>query len=206
LTYKGAISGFLQSTQPAVVLDIGGGSTEITYPRTSGPPLLFGEGRSEVLLQRYSLQLGSVRLTERFFKHNPPLDSEIQSAVQNMMEEFAQIRNPGFASYQLIAVAGTATTLACLDQLLDEFDLEKVSGYKMSRDSVAQWAMKLRTMTSDKIRSLSNTTEGRADILTAGVLILNECMKHFGFGSVIVSERGLRYGMVLKEWEKLTLH
>jgi len=195
LTYRGAISGFQDLQKPAAVIDIGGGSTEISYPTPEKH-----NGKSK--LHRYSLQLGSVRMTERFLKHNPPLAPEIQSAMQVMIEEFAQVHNPGLSSYQLVAVAGTATTLACLDQKLNEFDVEKVSGYKMSRDAVGTWAIKLSTITSDQIRSLSNTTEGRADILTAGVLILNEFMKHFGFGSVIVSERGLRYGMIIREWQK----
>lgn len=211
LTYNGALSGLQNLNKPVCVIDIGGGSTEITFPdgsRRIQPSNGNQERNLKVAttaisaLQRYSLQVGSVRITERFFKHTPPLDSEIQSTIQFMIEEFAQVRNPGFSSYQLVAVAGTATTLACLDQGLDEFEIEKVSGYKMSREKVIQWAIKLSTMTPEQIRSLSNTTDGRADILTAGVLILNEAMKHFGFESVIVSERGLRYGMIIREWEK----
>ncbi len=197
LTYRGAVSGFQNLKKSVAVLDIGGGSTEISY-------LTPGQHNGNSKLHRYSLQLGSVRMTERFFKHNPPHPSELQSAVQYMIEEFAQVLNPGFSSYQLVAVAGTATTLACLEQELDEFDVEKVSGFQMSRDTVSRRAMKLSTMTAEQIRLLSNTTEGRADILTAGVLILNEVMKHFGFDSMIVSERGLRYGMILREWEKLS--
>jgi exopolyphosphatase/pppGpp-phosphohydrolase len=57
-------------------------------------------------------------------------------------------------------------------------------------------------MKSSQIRSLSNTTEGRADILPAGVLILRNFMKQFNFKEILVSERGLRYGMAFREWEK----
>ena len=192
ITYRGAISGFRKFEQPVAVIDIGGGSTEFSYPTPE-------KHNGNLKLHRYSLQLGAVRLTERFFKHNPPDPSEIQSAVQYMIEEFAQVRNPGFSNYALVAVAGTATTLACLDQKLDEFDVEKVSGYKMSRDRISQWAMRLSTMTSEQISSLSKTTEGREDILTAGVMILENVMKHFGFSTVVISERGLRYGIILRE-------
>jgi exopolyphosphatase/guanosine-5'-triphosphate,3'-diphosphate pyrophosphatase len=192
-TYRGALSGF-PPLQNAAVLDIGGGSTELTFT-----PTLNGNGHS--LLTRYSFQLGSVRLTERYFKHLPPMQNEIVSAAEVILEELAEVRNPGLERYQLIGVAGTATTLACLDQQLQEFDREKVSGYSLSYDRVSTWLMKLSGMATDDIRTLSNATEGRADILTAGVLILHEIMKQFRFSKVLVSERGLRYGLVLREWE-----
>jgi exopolyphosphatase/guanosine-5'-triphosphate,3'-diphosphate pyrophosphatase len=194
-TYRGAVSGLPVTSPPSVVIDIGGGSTEVTYPRPKAH-----NGNSG--LQRYSFQLGSVRLTERFLKHQPPIGGELRSATEFIIEELAQVRNPGFDQYQLVAVAGTATTLACLDQQLTEFDITRVSGYEIDDQHVHGWSLKLSGMTPQQIRSLSGATEGREDILAGGALILSEFMKLFRFQSVIVSERGLRYGIVLREWEK----
>jgi exopolyphosphatase/guanosine-5'-triphosphate,3'-diphosphate pyrophosphatase len=144
-----------------------------------------------------------VRLTERYLKHSPPLPEELQSARTVIVEELSQVRNPGFISYKFIGVAGTATTLACLDQQLIEFEVAKVAGYQLHVDRVVLWLTKLLSLDSSSIRRLSNATEGRADILTAGVLILHECMKHFQFSSILVSERGLRYGLIQREWERI---
>ena len=196
VTYLGALSGLPSHTQQAVVLDIGGGSTEISFQQDRGQ-------NGDKKLEHYSFQIGSVRLTERFLKHLPPLPPELESASQLIIEELSQVKNPGFHSYQLVGVAGTVTTLASLDQGLNEFDPEKVHGYLLTLDRVSFWLQKLATMTVSEIRELSSATEGRADILTAGVLILHQVMKLLGFPSVLVSERGLRYGLILREWEKL---
>ena len=194
-TFRGAMSGVSGIGPNVAVVDIGGGSTEISFPNPK-------THNGNLHLNRYSLQAGSVRLTERFLKHDPPLPGEIESARQYLLEELSQVRNPGLDKYQLIGVAGTVTTLACLDQGLAEFDVEKVGGYRIDRQRVGAWLTKLSTMSAQEIRSLSNTTEGRSDILTAGVLILHEMMKLFGIQSVIASERGLRYGLALREWER----
>ena len=194
-TYRGAVSGISNVQKQTAVIDIGGGSTEISYPNPK-------QHNGHLELNRYSLQLGSVRLTERYLKHNPPAPAEIRSAAEFITEECSQVFNPGFFQYQLVAVAGTATTLACLDQGLKDFDVKKVSSYTMSKERILFWYTKLQSMTTDQIRKLSNAAEGRADILTAGVLILSECMKLFGFTSVQVSERGLRYGLIIRELKK----
>lgn len=194
LTYKGAVSGF-HSSSVFAVLDIGGGSTEFSYPEP-------GSHNGGTKLNRYSLQIGAVRLTERFFKHNPPHPAEIESAKELIIEELAQIRNPGFHETTLVGVAGSVTTLACLEQNLREFQVDKVSGFTLSTERIAFWNSRLQSMNADEIRSLSSATEGRSDILTAGVLILGEVMKHFRFPGILVSERGLRYGMTLREWER----
>ena len=185
-TYRGAVSGLPRIAERAVVIDIGGGSTEISF-------------YMEKQLQRYSFQLGSVRITERYFKHNPPTPQEIDEATQFIRGELSPLKKHNFSGYTLVAVAGTTTTLACLDQHLMDFDVAKVSGYDMEKEQVVEWFGKLSTMTTTEIRSLSNTTEGRADILTAGVLTLYESMSLLRFGKVLVSERGLRYGLALRE-------
>jgi len=189
LTYKGAVSGLTTHNKQIVVLDIGGGSTEISFKRDN--VFIF-----------HSLQIGAVRLTERYFKHNPPTDEEIQLTNAAILSEFLRLGDIEFSSYFLVGVAGTVTTLACLDQDLNEFDVKRVSGYRLTYECVEEWSNKLIKMKSSQIRSLSNTTEGRADILPAGVLILRNFMKQFNSKEILVSERGLRYGMAFREWEK----
>jgi len=194
-SYCGATSAFGEGGPDRAVLDIGGGSTEFVYPRP-------GTFNGNTKLNRYSLQLGAVRLTERFLKHRPPEPGEMESATHFIIEECAAIHNPGFARYELIAVAGTATTLACLDAGLREFDASVVSGYEMKLERVGRWLRRLQSMVPEEILALSGAAAGRADILTAGVLVLHTMASHLGFRSVRVSERGLRYGLVLKEWER----
>lgn len=189
LTYKGAISGLSTQSERTVVLDIGGGSTEISFKRNN-----------EFI--SHSLQIGAVRLTEHYFKHNPPTDGEIEMVNMVITNEYLRLGAVDLSEYILVGVAGTITTLACLDQNLNEFDIKKVSGYKLTYECVEEWSNKLIKMTSSKIQSLSNTTEGRADILPAGVLILRNFMEQFEFKEIFTCERGLRYGLALREWEK----
>jgi len=189
LTYDGTINGIKGISKNTVVLDIGGGSTEISF---------FEQNK----FVSYSLQIGAVRLTERYFKNNPPHDEEILKAKQAIANEFKNVKQQNLSSYSLIGVAGTMTTLACLEQNLKDFDIQKVSGYRLNKEKINNWLNKLLKMTSEQILQLSNTTKGREDILPAGVLILNEFMMCFHFKEIIVSERGLRYGLILREWEK----
>ncbi|HUL43196.1 MAG TPA: Ppx/GppA phosphatase family protein [Bacteroidota bacterium] len=195
LTFRGACVGMHPERDDLAVIDIGGGSTELTF---SSP----GAHNGSRSLTRYSLQLGSVRLTERQFRNIPPGAAEIRSARTYIAEEFAQIRNPGFHGYDLIGVAGTLTTLACLDIGLKGFDANRVSGYRLKEERIRGWLERVLALQPAEIRALSECTEGRADILPAGILILSEFMKRFGFSSALVSEKGLRYGLALREWER----
>jgi exopolyphosphatase/guanosine-5'-triphosphate,3'-diphosphate pyrophosphatase len=194
-SYRGATSAFSGAGADRAVLDIGGGSTELVYPQP-------GTFNGNTKLNRYSLQLGCVRLTERFLKHQPPRPEELESAARFVIEECAPIHNPGFGRYELIAVAGKATTLACLDAGLSEFDPAVVSGYRLDAERVGYWLHRLQGMGTDEILSLSNAAAGRADILTAGVLVLHTMAAHLGFRGIRVSERGLRYGLIQREWER----
>jgi exopolyphosphatase/guanosine-5'-triphosphate,3'-diphosphate pyrophosphatase len=106
------------------------------------------------------------------------------------------------ADRTLIGVAGTATSLAALAQGLTEFDRRAVSNFRLSREVVGGLLGKLSTMPSSSIRRLSSVMEGRADIITAGALILHEVMGRLGASEIVISERGVRYGLALREWEK----
>jgi exopolyphosphatase/guanosine-5'-triphosphate,3'-diphosphate pyrophosphatase len=197
LTYRGALTGPSASVRDPVVIDIGGGSTEFCH----APPGAVNGGR---VLTAVSLDIGSVRLAERYFRHSPPLPAEVDAARGRIAEDLAQVVNPGFGFYTPVAVSGTATTLAGLHLGLDRFDNDRIDGCAMSAATVHAMAAGLLVMDAPSVRALSGLTEGREDILAAGALILSAIAGHFGFREVRVSTRGLRYGIVLGEWERIS--
>lgn len=202
LIYRGAVSGLSarqvgSSTYAGLpdgrvaVVDIGGGSTEITTGHSAQPE------------QQLSLNLGSVRLTERYLRHDPPLLSELAYATEFTQNALNHLDDLDLREATTVGVAGTVTTLAILDQQLPKFDREKVSGYILTDHAVERLYYRLRAMKVEEILDLSEVTVGRADIITAGALILHELMKKTGTEKLIVSERGVRYGLALREWERL---
>ena len=188
LSFRGALSSFPSLNERAVVIDIGGGSTEIAYYINKE-------------LKTFSFPMGAVRLTERFFRDDPPQQLQISEAVQHIRREFEWKELKSLSGKILIGVAGTATTLACFDQHLKEFDRIAVNGYRLTLESVEHWKTRLSLLSSSQIRSLSRVAEDREDILTIGTIILYEFMRIGNFSEMIVSERGLRYGLLLREWE-----
>ncbi len=189
-SYRGAVSS-LKSNGNIVVIDIGGGSTEIS------------EGTLTEVRCTNSINVGAVRMTERFFKNNPPTQAEIILATEFIKTAIEKLGECKFTNEKLIGVAGTPTTLASIDLGLKDFDINKISGHHLKIERIEEIFKKLCKMKADEIRELSNTTEGRADIITAGTLILLEFMKYGKFKEIIVSERGVRYGIALREWEKI---
>jgi exopolyphosphatase / guanosine-5'-triphosphate,3'-diphosphate pyrophosphatase len=192
-SYQGAISG----GTPAgfcLVLDIGGGSTELIA------------GNTRDIEQRVSLNIGAVRLTERCFRHDPPLPSEIATASAMIDEALATVPFVATPGSQLIAVAGTPTSLATLSQGLREYSRDAVAGFSMPRAEVERLWMELHQLTSGEIRKLSEVMEGRADVITAGTLILRKVMDHFALPAMTASDRGLRYGIALRELGLVAKH
>lgn len=189
-TYRGAISGIPGITK-ATVVDIGGGSTEITI------------GNDKTIIDSISLDVGSVRVTERFLKHDPPTHPELEASITLVEDELAKAGRFDFKDSTLVGVAGTATSLAILAQGLKEFSLDAITNYRLDLDTVYLLFRALRAMPSGEILAQSSFMKGRHDVIVAGVLILREIMAHFKFKEMIVSERGVRYGLVLREWERL---
>ena len=190
-TFRGAVSG-VTGGENFTVVDIGGGSTEIIT------------GKGTAVGPRISLPLGSVRLTERFFRHDPPTQAELDAAASCTEGELARASAFPFAGSTLVGVAGTATTLALVARGLDAFDLAAVTNTPLSRAEVETLYGRLRTMSSAGILRLSSVMAGRSDVITAGALIARTIMTRFGFGVMTVSERGVRYGIALREAERLS--
>jgi exopolyphosphatase/guanosine-5'-triphosphate,3'-diphosphate pyrophosphatase len=205
LTFRGALSGIAEWTgrsadapdpaPPALaaVLDVGGGSTELCHGRATAA----GPG-----LRRASVEIGSVRLTERYLRHSPPLPSEVARAREAVDRAFAAIADPPAGGSVLVAVAGTAVTLAGIRLGLRGFDRAKIEGFRLGTEDVRRLCGELLRMRPGEIRSLSDLAAGREDILAAGALILTAFAERFGFAEITVSTRGLRYGLVLREWEE----
>lgn len=189
-TYVGALS-MLPGITRAVVIDIGGGSTEIA---------LGGQGN---LLDSHSFDMGSVRFTERYLQHDPPLRSERKvcvGAVKEMLRKrpFDFDDNPG--NPELVGVAGTVTSLAFMDSGLDIYEAEKVNGYTLPIGKISSWVERLSSIRVEEIEQAYPTVmKGRADIITAGLLILKGFMEFYSMDGLTVSTGGIRHGTVIKK-------
>jgi exopolyphosphatase / guanosine-5'-triphosphate,3'-diphosphate pyrophosphatase len=191
----GAIFG-MSDVENAAVIDIGGGSTEISIVKEGN----FVKGES--------IDIGAVRLTERFFKTNPiiPEDAEkarqiIRDCLNRSTESFSILKSIKDIN-TLVAVAGTPTTLAAMHLGLEFFDAAKVQNQILQQDDIDQLLnMLLKTGTTTLLQIFPAINKSRADILPAGTLILSEAMEYLGMDSIRVSTRGLRYGIALREIE-----
>ncbi|MFZ9596140.1 MAG: hypothetical protein ACO3A2_08695 [Bdellovibrionia bacterium] len=180
---------FLGSRPPGVdpgslaILDIGGGSTELITHQSSE-----------------SLDVGSVRFTERFFKSNPVQNHEFQAAQQAIDQQLSAlqfIRRDLSPEAELIGVAGTVTTLASWHLNLRQFDAELINTVTLSPREIQSQVEQLKKLTLEERRQLPGVHPLRADVLLAGALILWRTLEVLGFQRVRASTRGLRYGLVL---------
>lgn len=190
LTYQGSVSQFKTSEQQHfAVLDIGGGSTELTL------------GINEEVLQHTSIDVGSVRITERFLKVSPPSPNSLAEARQFIKNSLSVVQHPHRPT-RFIGVAGTLTTLAAIDLRLKQYDRTKVTGHVLGRKTINSIFNELKGKSLDEIRSYPQILAGRADIILAGVLILMEVLQATKLDSITVSDSGLRFGLALSAGDR----
>lgn len=186
LTYIGAVSEFAADAidRRFGVVDIGGGSTELT------------NGTGTTVESRQSFDIGSVRLTERLLKTSPPTTQAIEECIRSIRSHLNPVPLP--SSTTLVGVAGTLTTLASIDLNLEVYDPLKVGGHRLTLKSVESIFHRLKLMKLEELRAMPQILSGRADILLAGILILIEVLKAAGAAEITVSDRGLRYGIAVR--------
>ena len=187
LTYLGAVA----DREPAdgtLVIDIGGGSTEIVV----------GSGR-EVSFHT-SLQVGTVRHTERHIRNDPPTASELEALAEDVRKQiFAELAAAEFFDIGTgIAVAGTPTSLAAVEQQLDPYDPERVHGYVLTLDAIQRMYSMLSGKTLEERLQVTGLHPGRAPTIVAGVVILIQAMRAFGLQRIEVSERDILDGAALE--------
>jgi exopolyphosphatase/guanosine-5'-triphosphate,3'-diphosphate pyrophosphatase len=140
--------------------------------------------------------------TERFFKHNPPLNSEVDYFVDNVNKTFEGI--PVLSPVITIAIAGTPTTLACIKQGLKIYNEDLVEGLILKSDDIWNLRKELSELSSIQIKDKYKAiVTGREDVLLAGTIILFELMKLLNISDVVVSTKGIRYGVVYKKYINL---
>jgi Exopolyphosphatase len=190
LTFLAARLSFPEAAAGAMmVVDIGGGSTEVIVAR-----------RGAVELCR-SLPLGSVRLTERHIHHDPPLAHEIEAVRTEVVGHLAETPFPSDADRPcLVGVAGTVTTLAAMVQDLQSYDPALVHGYRLTLSALDKQIDRLRASTQKEREAMAGLDPARADVILGGAIILSEIARRLGAAKVLVSDRGIRWGLL---YEKL---
>lgn len=184
LSYLGAVSGI--EAGKYVVIDIGGGSTEIIYG-----------SRNNIEFSKSFLG-GAVNLTEQVIRHDPPSASEIQALKKVISERFTELNGKFPAGFTAIAVAGTPTSLSCVKQNLQVYDEDKVENSILTLEDIKEITDRFSKLTSKEIIELyPDIMKGREDIILCGSLILEMVMELLQTDKITVSARGIRYGAVL---------
>jgi exopolyphosphatase/guanosine-5'-triphosphate,3'-diphosphate pyrophosphatase len=185
-TYRGGISEFIGTAETYSVVDIGGGSTEIII------------GNANEIIEKTSIDLGSVRLTERILKDSPPEIPALIEAHQFIADHMPSLTKQSASTF-CVGVAGTLTTLAALHQKLPHYEPERVSGYRLQYNDVCAMFGLLKDKSISQIQAFPQISAGRADIILAGIMILMGYMESAKMEVITVSDRGLRYGILLRE-------
>jgi exopolyphosphatase/guanosine-5'-triphosphate,3'-diphosphate pyrophosphatase len=187
LTYLGATSA-RHHAAPTLVLDIGGGSTEVVV----------GQGDSVQFF--VSTQLGSVRHTERHIHTDPPTAAELEAcrAAARAELEAAVPRAVREQVNQGIAVAGTPTSFAAIELALDPYDPERVEGHHLALAACERILGELAALTLAQRRLVTGLHSDRAPTIVAGGTILVEAMRLFDLDEIEVSERDILHGAALE--------
>jgi len=198
LGYDGVLAG-LAPRRPShlLVVDIGGGSVELTW------------GRGGRITAAHSVPAGAVVLTERFLAHDPPRAAEIAALRRDLARTVdprleAVPGDPRFPAAQrrplrVIGVGGTITTMAAIVQRLTPYDPDRVHGFRLSRRDVARVTDELAVMPVADRRGLRGLQPERADIIVAGALVLAHVLGRTGVRAITVSEADLLWALVLDQ-------
>ena len=182
LTFLGATDG-----EPALVVDIGGGSTELVVGDAEGIPF------------HASLELGCVRMTERFLESDPPAASELAAcagAARSLLAE--RVPDEVRASVRrVVGVAGTVTTAAALDLGLTEYDPGRIHRHRVRTRAVEAQLDRLSALPLSERRAVTGLDPERAPVIVAGLVILREVLRYFGLDHVEASERDLLHGAAI---------
>jgi exopolyphosphatase/guanosine-5'-triphosphate,3'-diphosphate pyrophosphatase len=191
LAFRGATGELDPQLGPFLVVDIGGGSTEFILGELDPPTEVAG-----VL----SVDVGCVRLTEKFLLHDPPEPEELTASISLVEAYLEDVRRelPGVAEVRtLVGVAGTITTVAAVEIGLAAYDRDRIHHFRLTREAAEDVFRTLATETrADRIHN-PGLEEARADVIVAGCCVLVAIMRRLGFDEMVVSESDILDGIAL---------
>ena len=190
LTFLAAKLSFPEAaSQTMMVVDIGGGSTEVIVAR---------RGTVDFCA---SLPLGSVRLTERHILHDPALAHEVEAVRDEVVSHLAETPFPSETDRPcLVGVAGTVTTLAAMAQDLRSYDPALVHGYRLALPALDKQVNRLAASSQKEREAMAGLDPRRADVILSGAVILSEIVRRVGVAEVLVSDRGIRWGLLYEKF------
>ncbi len=188
LSYSGATTGLDVVARPTMIVDVGGGSTELAV-------MVSGE------LASYSMQLGCVRVTERALGKGVVNEASARAATEMIESELDRAWSavPAFAELvgdvRLVGLAGSVSTLAQLDAGLDEYDRDSVHHRVIARSTVQEWRDRLSKEAPEARLARPGMMRGREDVLPAGLFVLLAVMERFGVEELLTSENDILDGI-----------
>ena len=174
-----------EKERPILVVDVGGGSTEFIL------------GKGDQIIQWMSLPIGSVRLTERFLISDPVREEEWEGMEKEIRKHLINLPHLQEA-FSMVAVGGTATTLASVEQGLPRFIPEKIHHFVLAEEALRKQLDLYRSKTIDERRPIPGLPPARADVVLAGGSILHAAIEELQCPSVLISCHGVRYGLLYK--------
>lgn len=198
-TFAGAVSAFEEVPGPAMVVDVGGGSTEVIIGEFAS-----GSDTRPVLRYQTSLDIGAVRLTERLFSSLPPAREEVEEMERTVLQAVEAAGVPDDREISFIAAAGTASALALVHRGIETWDESLAVPVTLFPEEIRTWRKRLLSLTFDEVLAINSPVlSGRADVFPAGVLILETIFRRVGAKSCQISPRGLRHGLALRYASKV---
>lgn len=181
LTFRGALEGIDVGHEPITVVDLGGGSTEIIVGAAGG------------IVQRASLDIGSVRLHERHQLSAPVSEAQAQAVRKDVRAMLAASEiSP---APRMLAIAGTATTLAAMFFEVSPYDPTRVHGQRLTAPQLGSQVRRLLASSLPVRKTMAGLDPQRADVIAAGALILQELLDWSASGELVVSDGGVRFGL-----------
>ncbi len=186
LSFLAVVKDLQESQEPTLVVDIGGGSSEFIL------------GKGDQIDQWVSLPLGSVRFAEEFLRSDP-IQEEEWERMEKKIREFLRGIPRSREKASMVAVGGTATTLASVEQALQDFIPEKIHHFVLKREALKNQLLLYRSKTIEERRKIPGLPPSRADVIPAGGAILYSAMEALESPAALISCHGVRYGLVYKK-------
>lgn len=186
-TMLGIRSGLTPGVTEMLALDIGGGSTEFIFDRPGHKPIV------------HSIDVGVVRLCDRVLHHDPPTGGEIQRARDWIRREteLAVAAMPRRPEQTFVGTAGTITSLAAMSQKLPTYQPARIHNYRLALDTVRDIEQQLLGLTKAQRVGLPGLEKDREEVIAAGAIIIRTIMETLDQQSVLVSDLGLREGVLI---------